>query len=209
MRTLVKICGVTTPEDAALAASAGADLVGFVLHPQARRGVAVTEAAAVAAAARAGGAVPVGVFVDQGAAEIAAVARRLGLGLVQLHGAAARRAAASLPAALGRIVAVGAAGGGSAGLPAGFDPGRDLLLLDGPAGGSGVRLDWGRLRPPAGVSWLLAGGLDAGNVSEALRCGPHGVDVSTGVCGADPRRKDGARVRAFIEKVRAFDAGHA
>ncbi|HPC83261.1 MAG TPA: hypothetical protein P5234_07755 [Thermoanaerobaculaceae bacterium] len=206
MHTLVKVCGVTTPSDAALAAAAGADLVGFVLDPRARRGVTVEEAAGIAAAARDGGAEPVAVCVAAGAAEIAELAARLHLSMVELHGAPARAAAGELPAGLGRIVAVEP---GLAALPPGFRPARDLVLLDGPTGGAGVRLDWARLRPPAGVRWLLAGGLDADNVAEALRMRPHGVDVSSGVCGSDPRRKDPERVHAFVWQVRRFDAEHA
>lgn len=209
MRTLVKICGVTTPSDAALAASAGADLVGFVLHPGARRGVTAEQAAGIVTAVRDGGAEPVAVFVSQGAAEIEALAERLALGVVQLHGPAARAALCELPAGLGRIVAVEVGPHGAVEVPAGLDPARDLVLCDGPGGGSGTRFDWAGFLPPAGVHWLLAGGLEADNVAQALRLGPHGVDVSSGVCGADPRRKDAARVRAFVQKVRAFDAEHA
>lgn len=209
MRTLVKICGVTTPEDAALAASAGADLVGFVLHPPARRGVALEEALAIAAAARTAGAEPVAVFVEQGAGEIAALAERLAVGVVQLHGPAARAALGELPSGLRRIVAVDVGPFGDVVAPPGLEPGRDFVLCDSAGGGVGVRLDWARLLPPVHFPWLLAGGLDAENVSGALGLRPRGVDVSSGVCSADPRRKDAARVRAFIEKVRAWDAEHA
>ena len=209
MSTLVKICGVTTPGDAALAAAAGSDLVGFVLHPGARRGVTVGQAADIVTAVRDAGAEPVAVFVDQGPVEIETLAESLGLGVVQLHGPPAKAARYELPAGLARIVAVEVGPDGVVEVPAGLDPGRDLVLCDGPGGGAGVRLDWARLRPPAGISWLLAGGLDVDNLTAALGLRPAGVDVSSGVCGPDPRRKDAARVRAFVQKVRAFDAEHA
>jgi phosphoribosylanthranilate isomerase len=209
MHTLVKICGVTTAEDAALAAAAGADLVGFVLHPAARRGVDEEAAFSIVRAARAGGAEPVAVVVEQDAGAIKVLAARLALAVVQLHGATACNARGELPAELGRIVGVDVATDGTVRVPAGIDSQRDLLLCDSPGGGSGVRLDWERFRPPAGIGWFLAGGLDPDNVTAALRLAPSGVDVSSGVCGSDVRRKDAARVRAFVEKVRTWDARHA
>jgi phosphoribosylanthranilate isomerase len=93
---LVKVCGVTNPRDAAAAASAGADLVGMIMWPKAKRAVSDGAAREVAAAARAGGALPVGVFVDEGAAEIERRCRASGLRAAQLHGDGARAALAEL-----------------------------------------------------------------------------------------------------------------
>lgn len=93
---LVKVCGVTDPSDAQLAASAGADLVGMIMWPKAKRSVSDATARDIGAAARAGGALPVGVFVDEGAAEIERRCRASGLRAAQLHGDGARAALAEL-----------------------------------------------------------------------------------------------------------------
>lgn len=78
----------------------------------------------------------------------------------------------------------------------------DWLLVDGLKGGSGIALDWRSLEVPVNSAhrgWLLAGGLNAGNVAEAAGIArPTGVDVSSGVAGPDGMAKDPAQVRAFI-----------
>jgi N-(5'phosphoribosyl)anthranilate (PRA) isomerase len=78
----------------------------------------------------------------------------------------------------------------------------DWLLVDGLKGGSGIALDWRSLEMPVNSAhrgWLLAGGLNAGNVAEAAAiAGPSGVDVSSGVAGPDGVAKDPAQVRAFV-----------
>ena len=96
----VKVCGVAYPECAAHAAGVGADFVGMILAPGYKRSVELARAREICAAAREGGAEPVGVFVDEGAEEIAEAAAELGLGTVQLHGDGARRALAALPMSL-------------------------------------------------------------------------------------------------------------
>ena len=73
-------------------------------------------------------------------------------------------------------------------------------------GGSGQQLDWRALRPPKSVAergWLLAGGLNPGNVAEAIRAArPTAVDVASGVCGPDGLAKDSEKIQAFIQAVR-------
>jgi len=104
---LVKVCGVTNPSDARAAAAAGADLVGMIMWPRAKRSVSDATAREIAGAARAGGALPVGVFVDEGAAEIVARCRASGLRAAQLHGDGARAALAELdPGAVPVVVYV-------------------------------------------------------------------------------------------------------
>ena len=80
---VVKVCGVTHPDDAAAAVAAGADLVGTVLWPKAGRSCSVEEARAVADATRAGGGIPVGLFVDESAETIAKVAAEARIDHVQ------------------------------------------------------------------------------------------------------------------------------
>ena len=69
---LVKVCGVTTAEDATQATKAGANFIGMILWPKSKRSISLEVATTVAAAAKAGGAIPVGVFVDESAEEIIA-----------------------------------------------------------------------------------------------------------------------------------------
>jgi phosphoribosylanthranilate isomerase len=95
--TLIKICGVTSAEDAELAAAAGAHFIGMIMWPKAKRAVAPAVALAIAAVARRHGAQAVGVFVDEDARTIAERCREAGIGVAQLHGDAAREAVARLP----------------------------------------------------------------------------------------------------------------
>lgn len=85
--TLVKVCGVTTVEDCEQAVKAGANFIGMIVWPKSKRSVTVETAAEVAAAAKAGGAVPVGVFVDESAEEIVEKCAAIGIDHAQLHGA--------------------------------------------------------------------------------------------------------------------------
>jgi len=208
-RLLVKICGITSTEDAALAVDAGADAVGFVLWPGSPRAVSPERAAAIARD------IPepvlrVGVFVDASAEEMARTADAVGLDLLQLHGEEPPSALAGLPRPVLKAVRVGD----------GFSPSEALghavvaagILVDtrlpGEArvhGGTGVAFDWSlvatlRDRVPFLV---LAGGLGPSNVAEAIRAvRPHGVDVSSGV-ESGPGRKDPEKVRAFVEAARS------
>ena len=85
-KTLVKICGVTNPEDAAMAASLGADFIGMILWPKAKRSVPFSLGAEIAAAAREGGAQPVGVFVDEDGEDIARACEAVGVSIAQVRG---------------------------------------------------------------------------------------------------------------------------
>ena len=95
--TLIKICGVTSAEDAELAAAEGANFIGMIMWPKAKRSVAPAVAQAIAAVAREHGAQAVGVFVDEDARTIEHRCREAGIGVAQLHGDVAREAVASLP----------------------------------------------------------------------------------------------------------------
>jgi indole-3-glycerol phosphate synthase / phosphoribosylanthranilate isomerase len=206
-RVTVKICGITSKEDALLAVSAGADAVGFVFWPGSPRTVDPQAARAIAAA------VPpfilrVGVFVDATAEEMRRVADEVGLDIVQLHGNESPEAVSRAPRRAVKAVRVGP----------GFRPDEALrydgtaaaLLLDtrvegdGRPGGTGRVFDWSLVRPVReGTSFLiLAGGLTPENVGEAVAAvRPDGVDVSSGVESA-PGKKDPAKMRAFVEAVR-------
>lgn len=205
--TLVKICGLTTPADAAAAAAAGADLVGIIMWPKAKRGVTPARAAEIGAAARAAAAARsltvVGVFVDGDAATIAADATAAGLDAIQLHGDGAREAAAELAGQGWPTLWVHAVADDGAPLtpPPPTSPPPSWVLVDGEVGGSGVAFDWGALHAPARGErgWLLAGGLTPETVAAAVAAlSPDGVDVSSGVCGPDGLAKDHGLIAAFV-----------
>jgi len=212
----VKICGVTRPADARLAALAGADYVGAILSPGFARSVAPADAATFLDVP---GPVLVGVVVDAGVEAAARAARTAGAGVIQLHG---HEAAEELQALRGEgdwrlWKAVRAQSADD--VREAFDRWAgvaDGLLLDGfhpsAAGGAGVAFPWEALEPlrgflPEGLSLIVAGGLTPQNVSDAVsRLSPHVVDVSSGVehrLGV----KDPDKVHGFIDNARNA-AGH-
>lgn len=206
MAARVKICGINSPMAFDTAVDAGADWVGFAFFARSPRYVTPAQAA-VLSARRAGGPSRVGLFVSPGMDDIADTLAAMRLDALQLYGAvdfAAVRARFGIP--LWRAVGIAAV----ADLPA--DCGQaDALLIEAKApagatrpGGNAVTFDWSLLRGwTAPCPWLLAGGLTAENVGEAIRAtGAAAVDVSSGVESA-PGVKDPARIRAFIAAARA------
>lgn len=229
----IKICGVTTPDDAVAAAAAGADALGINFYPPSPRSVSPQQAAAIAAAVRtaadrAGVAPPrlIGVFVNEPVARIAALQRDLKLTGVQLHGDETPADLADVAAAcepgtwLIRAVRLAAdeslerlAQTLAAHAAAGRVP--DALLVDAAAGaaygGTGRTLDWESLGTRStldgGVSLILAGGLHPGNVGAAIAAArPDGVDVASGVESA-PGVKDAGRMVQFVAAARAAWGG--
>lgn len=198
---LVKVCGLTRPDEAAACAALGAWAVGVVFAPESRRRVDAERAAAVLAALPPM-MVRVGVFVDAAPADMAALAERCGLTHLQVHGGdpAEARAASGLPVIEGISVA------GPEAVRRARASAADLVMLDasvpGRHGGTGTAFDWGLLEAePLGRPFALAGGLTPDNVAEAVsRARPHIVDVSSGVESA-PGRKDPDLVRRFIQAV--------
>ncbi len=207
-RLLVKICGITSPEDAVLAVDAGADAIGFVFWPRSPRTLTPEQAAAIAREVP-DAVLRVGVFVDASAGEMTAVADAVGLDLLQLHGKEPPSALAGLPRPVLKAVRVGR----------GFSHDDALRYVATAAGvlvdtrlpgetlpgGTGVTFEWWRVKGLAErVPFLmLAGGLRPSNVAEAIReVRPHAVDVSSGV-EALPGRKDPGKVRAFVEAARS------
>lgn len=97
-KPLIKICGVVCQEDAELAGKAGADFIGMILWPKARRAVSLEVAAEISETARRHGAEAVAVFVDEDFADIVRSCKTAGIGFAQLHGKGARAALQDLPA---------------------------------------------------------------------------------------------------------------
>lgn len=206
LRTRIKICGLTSPQDAALAVAAGADALG-VVFADSPRCVSLDRAREVFAA------VPlfvsrVGVFVDPGPDFVATAVRELRLDAVQFSGGEDpwRCASAPVPA----IKALRVAGITDRKAIEIYWGKVGAILLDtnvpGMAGGTGVPFDWAAAGPlPDWVPVIVAGGLNHANVAEAIATlRPYAVDVSSGVEAA-PGVKDPVLLRAFCAAVREAD----
>jgi phosphoribosylanthranilate isomerase len=201
-RTFVKICGVTSPEDAALAAAAGADAIGINLWPRSKRFVDRSAARAIADAVPPG-VLKVGVFVDASAAEVMRSLDELGLDRAQLHGDERASDFDGLdPARLIRVVRVRDEASFAA--ESGWRPA--LWLYDAHVdgfGGAGVVAPWALIAKQGRRPLLLAGGLTPENVAAAVEAvRPYGVDVASGV-ELDHRKKDPRKVAAFIAAARS------
>jgi len=224
-RTRIKICGLTRDDDVRAAVDAGADAIGLVFYDKSPRFVDVAHAAALAEQ------VPpfvsvVGLFVNADAEEVAHVAERVPLTLLQFHGDETPQQCADV-ARRCRLPYMRAAR---------VRPGLDLvefadqyrdasgLLLDAFVegyGGGGHVFDWtlipAQWLPPNPANphandaprIVLSGGLNAQNVAGAIeRVRPYAVDVSSGVEAAKGV-KDHARIAAFVRAVRMADAGRS
>ncbi len=215
MSVIVKICGLSTEEALDTALAHGADLAGFVVFEKSPRHVSLEVAARLGK--RAGNRIrKVLLTVDADDILLAAAIAALEPALLQLHGSETPERAASIRARFGLPVmkAIGIRAAADLALIPQFDAVADFLLFDAkPApkakipGGTGKSFDWSLL---AGINfkkpWLLAGGLDAGNVAEALALTrAPGVDVSSGVESA-PGVKDPNKIAAFIAAARSAAA---
>jgi len=202
MAFLIKICGVTTAEDAAMAVAAGVDAIGVNLWAGSKRYVTPPSARAVLEAVPAD-VLKVGVFVDAPADEVAQRIEELGLDRAQLHGdEAATDFAAFDPARIVRVIRVRDAA--SFETAAGWSPALWLYdaFVEG-FGGAGVPAPWPLIARHARRPFLLAGGLTPDNVAAAIRAThPDGVDVASGV-ESRTGVKDPAKVAAFIAAARA------
>ena len=196
----VKICGITSPDDARDAESAGADAIGMIFVAGSRRELDLERAPPIAAAV--GPFVTkVGVFRDAPLDQVRAVIVRLRLDAVQLHGSEEPAYVAALRPDVAVIKALRYAPGLT---PHDLDAyAADAILLDGAVPGSGRAFDWRAASSLAGHPRLIvAGGLDPDNVSRAIDAmAPYAVDVASGV-EASPGRKDAAKVQAFVARAK-------
>ncbi|MHB8733856.1 MAG: phosphoribosylanthranilate isomerase [Terriglobales bacterium] len=207
MPGFIKICGLTRLEDAMTAAEAGADAVGFLFAPSPRR----IDPAAAAAIIRElpAGVLPVGVFADASAAEIARVRDASGIRAAQLHGCEVLELTAELTGLEVIRVCSMATAASALEMAATVAPwaGRvRAFLLDAGQpgeGGTGRTFAWEAARMFAGYGpVIVAGGLTPDNVGAAIaRARAWGVDVSSGV-EISPGIKDARRVRQFIVAAR-------
>ena len=211
----IKICGITTIDDAEMVAQSGADAVGLNFFPGSPRCIELEQARAIVEALS-DRVVKVGLFVNAEAERVVSWFDSLGLDLIQLHGDEPPEFLAELG---GRPI-VRAFRLGSEGLAPisqyiercgklGCMPRMVLLdaLVKGEYGGTGKIGDWGEAgqygqiddHPPL----ILAGGLEPKNVAAAIHAvRPHAVDTASGVESA-PGKKDPAAVESFVRSARA------
>jgi len=208
--TDIKICGLTKAIDAEFADAAGVEYLGAIFAGGPRERTP-TQARDTLSGRRAR---KVGVFGSQSESEIAIVAETVGLHVVQLHrdvdAARVERVRAATGAEVWAVVRT--ADGALPGEIEELCGAADAILIDalvpGQLGGSGVQVPWDRLGESLDAldyhpRIVLAGGLTAENVGEAIDLvAPNVVDVSSGVESA-PGVKDHARLRAFIAAARA------
>ena len=217
MSIWVKICANTSLADTQLAVDAEADAVGFVFAPSPRR---VTPLLVAAITPHLPAAIEkIGVFVEGDFASITSVVEQCGLTGVQLHFAAdsgGSRLTEELRQHFGpglrilRVVHFGSETSAQLDV-ASTDPAIDAVLVDSrtasAVGGTGITFDWQAAQstifaPDRKLKLIAAGGLNLGNIAEAIATlRPWGVDVASGV-ESSPGRKDPFKVREFIAGVR-------
>ena len=189
---ILKICGITNQEDASAAVAGGATAIGFNFYQRSPRYLAPERAAAIQLAP---GVRRVGVFVDETRERVEEIARIAALDVAQLHG---NETPADYPASLTVWKAVRV--GDVCDLSRFRDCPAEALLLDGPA--SGIAFDW-RLAVQAPKPVILAGGLDASNVAEAVAlASAWGVDACSRIESA-PGKKDHRKMNEFLEAAKA------
>lgn len=202
----VKICGVTSEEDALLAVAMDADAVGFVFAPSTRQ---IAPALVRDIVRR----IPpeiltVGVFRDEAPQRVVDICNGAGLGAAQLHGHETAEQTKWIRQRVRVVIKAFSAGDPALDRADGF--GADAVLVDSHAPGSGEVFDWSLAEgAPIGRRVILAGGLTPDNVAAAIeKVRPWGVDVASGVESA-PGRKDARLVRDFVRKARdAEPAGY-
>ena len=203
MKTRIKICGLTRLEDVQAAVGAGADAIGLVFYPPSPRHVDLATASKLARA------IPpfvtiVGLFVNADPALVKATLAAVPIHLLQFHGDEDESYCRQFDHPYMKAARV-KPGLDLVQYAAGFPSAQAILLdafVDG-YGGGGKVFDWGLVPLALGKPMVLSGGLDAGNVGQAmLRLRPTAVDVSSGVEAARGI-KDAEKIRAFVAAVRA------
>ncbi len=205
MRTKVKICGITSLEDALTACEGGADAIGFIFWEGSPRFIAPETAARIIKM------LPpfvstVGVFVNEDVEVINEIVKTAGLGCVQLHGDEPPETCEAVEAKVIKAVRIKDVKSLD-GLER-FDVSAYLLdtFKEGTPGGTGAVFDWEIAKEAKGLGRIiLSGGLTPENVADAVSLvRPYAVDVSSGV-ESRPGRKDPVMVARFIEAARGME----
>lgn len=206
-RTRIKICGITRPEDAVVAADAGADAIGLVFYPQSPRAVTAQQAAEIVAVVPAFVSI-VALFVNEPAESIRRISHDVAIDLFQFHGDESPEFCRQFDRPW--IKALRVREGMDIAAACGEYNGSRGILLDtyqkGVPGGTGQSFDWHLVSPELPTSVVLAGGLHHGNVAQAIATvKPAAVDVSGGV-ESKPGLKDREKINRFVAAVRTADS---
>jgi len=207
IRTRIKVCGITEPEDARIAVAAGADGLGFIFVPQSPRHIdpdmvrKITRELPPLVDA-------VGVFVDEEMEVVEEIMQYCCLSFIQLHGSETPDYCEKISCRVMKSFSIGQATKSEDFAP--YAEAVSGFLLDtlhkDMAGGTGQTFDWQLLehiKPPG--PFVLAGGLTPDNVGDAIRqVKPFAVDVNSGV-EYQPGRKDPDKLRSFVQAVRKAD----
>jgi len=204
----VKICGLSTPDTVKLVAKGDVRYIGFVFFERSPRCVTPALAAELGGFVEGRNITKVGLVVDADDAALADIVTEAGLDMLQLHGHETPERVAEIRQRFGLPVmkAVAISGPEDVARARDYEPVADMLLFDAKPpkgadrpGGNAVSFDWNLLAAERWTRpWMLAGGLHAGNLEEAVRrSGAKRVDVSSGVENR-PGVKDGARIRDFL-----------
>jgi phosphoribosylanthranilate isomerase len=220
MRTRIKICGLTRPQDVDAAVEAGVDAVGLVFYAASPRAVDVVTARQLVRRLPAWMA-SVGLFVNASREQILQTADAVGLSHLQLHGDETPEDCQGYGRPVIKAIRLPAGSGGisAEALVKLAQPygNAAAVLFDADSagfGGSGHSFDWACLQganASLNQTWVLSGGLSTDNVADAVRrLRPPAVDVSSGVeqlINGKPQKgiKDSQRIAAFVEAVRAAD----
>jgi phosphoribosylanthranilate isomerase len=220
MRTRIKICGLTRPQDVDAAVEAGVDAVGLVFYAASPRAVDVVTARQLVRRLPAWMA-SVGLFVNASREQILQTADAVGLSHLQLHGDETPEDCQGYGRPVIKAIRLPAGSGGisAEALVKLVQPygNAAAVLFDADSagfGGSGHSFDWACLQganASLNQTWVLSGGLSTDNVADAVRrLRPPAVDVSSGVeqlINGKPQKgiKDSQRIAAFVEAVRAAD----
>jgi len=212
MRTRIKFCGLVRAEDVDTAVALGVDAIGFVFYPPSPRALGVEDALALRKR------LPsfvsaVGLFVNEAPDTMTAIASRVGLDVIQLHGDETPVQGREMSSACGLAWWKAIRMRQQTDLLSSAVDFKDAecLLLDSFSeafGGSGKVFDWSWI--PAGLTSriILSGGLDPDSAGPAIQhVRPFAVDVSSGIQGHTPRHKDTARMERFVAAVLSADAG--
>lgn len=206
MSTRIKFCGITRPQDARLAIDLGVDAIGLVFTRRSQRFLGISQAREIRRLLPPFTAA-VALFMDDEPGWIEEVIAGVQPDLLQFHGAEPGSFSSSFSRPYVKVVPMASVEDAAAYV--GLHPAASGFLLDshalGALGGSGETFDWKRA-PRLGKATILAGGLNAANVAQAIALvRPYAVDVSSGIEIA-PGVKDPARMRRFVEAVRGADA---
>ncbi len=215
---IIKICGVTDPQDAVDAAQLGANWIGIALSRRSKRYVTITQAKEIAKAAREHGAKPIAVFVDENGDEILDTCSQIGVHSIQLHGKESKQYIRFFLPLFEIVFVLGVSSDGTivqedVDLVQSVGHGQKTLppwmLFDYLEGESGRSFSWSKFHPPFRCPWILAGGVNPRNVAEAITLlRPHGIDVSSGVEKKGSVRKDRFLVEQLITNIKSVDQNH-